>query len=407
MWKKSGIVAVVVMLLCVAVGPLAGTEASAGGGISYASLPDEVALYLNDMVFARDEVTLPGEAVRVLLPPGTYPDTLILKENGERVRNYRVTPQPADVYYSQATFRSGNSVSGGGGMAYILTWDSSNPLESRTVSLEYLMSGASWTPTYDMQVSDDVAEDGATEVNLGFFAEIQSSGLTLDGASVYLVAGRVDLSQQINQESQVMMNQYAVGYNETVDLPALGTGSVDMQHVYPLHNISVEPGDRLYANLAGSVLKARRLLVWNAAQDETVNVIYKVTNSTDIPFAQGIVRAYRDGLFLGSDYVETTPVGSEGSITVGHLPDIRVHRTASQEYKTGGDDYYQHTVTLEIHNFSENDLDLKILDRWEVRAWEFEYSLEPEREQDNLLTWTVTVRAGDQLVITYTFRTDA
>jgi hypothetical protein len=44
---------------------------SEAGGISYASLPDEAALYLNDMAFVRDTVTLPAEPVRVLLPPGT------------------------------------------------------------------------------------------------------------------------------------------------------------------------------------------------------------------------------------------------------------------------------------------------------------------------------------------------
>jgi hypothetical protein len=382
--------------------------ASAGsqklGGMLYASLPDEAALYLNDIVFVRDTVVLPAEDVRVLLPPGTYVNTLILSENGERVHTYRVTPQASEAYYSQVVFGSNARSYAAGGTAYILTWVSPSQATSeqtREVTLEYLMSGASWTPTYDMRIMGDQT------VKLAFFAEIHSSALLLDSTTVYLLAGRVDLSQQINQVSQVTMNQYAVGYaNETVSLPALGVGTVTLQHIYSLGPVDAEPGDTLYANLADAALPARRLYAWNASQDQQVNVIYKVTNSTEIPLAEGIVRTYQDGLFMGSDFVETTPVGSEGSVTVGSLPDVRVRRTESQEYH--GEvprSYYQHSVTLEIHNFSQEDLPLIALDTWSDNAWQFEYSMEPQRQQDNLLRWEVNVAAGDSLTITYQFRT--
>lgn len=408
MRKKVWLVAVMVVCSAAALALVGGRLASAGpdgsaGGISYASLPDEAALYLNDMVFARDNVVLPNEAVRVLLPPGTFPDTLILTENGARVGSYRVTPQSADVYYSQAAFRYGTDRVPAGGTAYVLTWEPPDSEdETREMRLEYLMSGGSWTPTYDMQVIDEAT------VGLAFFAEVHATGVTLDATTVYLVAGRVDLSQQVDHASQVTMNQYAVGYaNETVELPALGVGSVDVQHVYSLGELSAEPGDVVYVNLVDTAFTARRLLVWNAADDQRVNVIYKVNNETELPLAQGIVRAYQDGMFLGSDYIETTPPGSEGSVTVGSLPDVRVRRTESREYQAAGDDYYQHTVTLEIHNFSDDDLALIILDRWIAQAWAFEYSSDPERQPDNLLRWEVEVAAGESLEITYEFRTDA
>ncbi|MCD4685731.1 MAG: hypothetical protein K8S97_07330, partial [Anaerolineae bacterium] len=108
MQKKLVLGLVIVVLLGLA-GVFAQAETAVradgafGGGISYASQPDEAALYLNDMVFVRDTVVLPTEAVRVLLPPGTFPDTLILTENDVRVRNYRISPQSGEVYYSQAT----------------------------------------------------------------------------------------------------------------------------------------------------------------------------------------------------------------------------------------------------------------------------------------------------------------
>ncbi|MBN1563114.1 MAG: DUF4139 domain-containing protein [Anaerolineae bacterium] len=377
------------------------------GGISYASLPDEAALYLNDMVFARDTVVLPNETVRVLLPPGTFPDTLILTENGARVRNYRVAQQGADVYYSQANFRYGNTSSSYSGSAsYSVIWDAPDQANAdtatREIKLEYLMSGASWTPSYDMQIVNDSA------VDLAFFAEIHNTSLVLDETTLYLVAGRVDLSRQMDQVSQVTFNQMAVGYADTgtVDLPDLGVGAVDLQHIYGLGPISAEPGDYVYVNLVAEELSARRVLVWNATSEQSVNVIYKVKNDSEIPFAEGIVRNYQDKLFMGSDFIETTPPGSEGSVTVGSLPDVRVFRTESSEYHGSSDDYYIHSVELVIDNFSDNDLDLIVLDQWQEKAWQFEYSLTPERQQDNLQRWEVSIAAGESLTISYTYRTE-
>jgi hypothetical protein len=373
------------------------------GGISYASLPDEAALYLNDMVFARDSVTLPTESVRVLLPPGTFPDTLILTENGQRVRSYRMAPQASDVYFSQAAFRYGISSYGGGGTAYSLIWESQvSDAATRAITLEYLMTGASWTPTYDMQLL------GTESVRLAFFAEIRNAALVLDETTVYLVAGRVNLSQQVDQVSQVTMNQYAVGYSDqVVTLPALGVGSVDLQHVYSLGLVSAEPGDLVYANLVEDTFGARRLHVWNAAASQEVDVIYKVLNGGETPLAEGIARVYQNNLFMGSDFIETTPTGSEGSVTVGSLPDVRVRRTESQEYH--GDsrpDYYLHSVALEIQNFGQDTLDLVVLDQWLDGAWQFEFSLEAVRQQDNILRWEVSIPAGEKLTITYQFRTE-
>lgn len=405
MGLKTRFVAVVIVLALAGAGwrvSLARAGGSAGG-FSYASLPDEAALYLNDMVSVRDTVMLPGGNVRVLLPPGTFVDTLILTENDARVKTYSVTPQTGDVYYSQAAFRSGNVGYSGGGTAYILVWDS--PVadsETRQVKLDYLMSGAYWTPTYDMQILSDES------VQLAFFAQVTSSALMLDETEVTLIAGRVDLSRQVEMEDQIMMNQAAVGYNEMGATSTLGIGSVDLQHIYPLGKVSVEPGDSMYVNLVDMTLAARRLLVWNASGAAEADVIYKVKNESEQPLTQGIVRAYQNGVFLGSDYIETTPIGSEGSVTVGTLPDVRVRRAQTQEYKNPqGNDYYQNSVTLEVENFSEKDLDLVILDRWEEYAYEFEFSQEPERQPDNLLRWEVQIKAGEKLTITYSYQTDA
>lgn len=406
------VVSLVVGLILVALGAAWTTMAStparaADGGFSYTSLPDEVGLYLNDIAFVRDTVTLPVGDVRVLLPPGTFPNTLILTENGARVHSYRIAGQTAEVYYSQAVFPfSSASAYLPGGTAYTLTWESTlTGAGTREIKLEFLMTGGYWTPTYDMQILSDQS------VQLAFFAEIHSTGLLLDSAKVALLAGRVDLSQQMETISEVTFNQYAAGYarDESGAMGGAGmsVGTVDLQHIYPVGEVTAGPGDTVYLNLADASLGARRLYVWNAAAEEQVSVIYKVMNTTEIPLAEGIVRTYQDGLFMGSDFIETTPVGSEGSVTVGHLPNVRARRTESQEYRSDAlNDFYLHTVTLKLENFSEEDFPVMVLDFWLEEAWDFEFSMEAARDPNNLLRWDVTLPAGESLTITYTFRTE-
>jgi hypothetical protein len=359
------------------------------GGIYYESRPDEVALYLSDVAFVRDTVVLPTtQDTSVLLPPGTYTNTLILTENGARVHHYRISPQTDGVY---------------SGIAYVLSWETEAQGDTREVTLEYLMSGGSWSANYDMTILSD------TSVRLAFNAEIYNTGLTLEDTTVYLVAGRVDLSQQVDQVSQVTMNQYMVGYDEntSVNLPALGVGSVDLQYIYPVGTLTAEPGDTLYVNLVDSDFVARRLVVWNATTDQETDVIYKVTNNSELPWAEGVVRIYQDDLFMGSDFVETTPITSEGSITAGSLPDVRVRRTESQEYKSDVTrDYYQHNVALEVTNHGTEEITLIVFDTWNNDAWEFVFSDEPQREQDNILRWEITLAPGEARTITYQFRID-
>ena len=121
---------------CVLVGATAGaTAAAVDDAISYTSAPDRVAVFLNNVAYARDEVGLPGGVdVKIVLPQTVYPDTLVLRENGERVSNYRLnwsTGQPT------------------------IKWQSATDSELRDISMEYLLGGVSWRPTYDMWVGAD------------------------------------------------------------------------------------------------------------------------------------------------------------------------------------------------------------------------------------------------------------
>ena len=375
---------VAVITSSVLVGATAGaTSAAIDDAISYTSAPDRVAVFLNNVAYARDEVGLPGGVdVKIVLPQTVYPDTLVLRENGERVSNYRLnwsTGQPT------------------------IKWQSATDSDLRDISMEYLLGGVSWRPTYDMWVGADSDET----VGLDYFAEITDSSLELRDVETQLVAGMVDLSRPIAPAAELSANQKLAGFAEA-DMLAVSApvGQVDIQHTYDVGLLTAEPGDTIYSQLVGQELPARRLHLWNAQTDQQVTVIYKVKNESDQPFSEGVVRNYQDGLFIGSDFIELTPVGGEGSVTIGHLQDVRVKREQTQAAIDMGRFDYRYETTLTIENFTETTVHMDVVDYLPPHAEELQASIEPQLEPGNLMRWPISVEPGDEMTVTYEYLVD-
>ncbi|MCL4251405.1 MAG: hypothetical protein KJ065_24855, partial [Anaerolineae bacterium] len=162
----------------------------------------------------------------------------------------------------------------------------------------------------------------------------------------------------------------------------------------------------LYDQLFCGNLPARRLLLWNAPSDRQVATIYKVENASGVPLTEGIVRSYQADLFVGSDFIEFTPVGSEGSVTVGGLQDVRVDRVETVTYhdEWPSDQDTLHEITLTMSSFSTDAIALEVVDFYPPGASKFEFSAVPEFEPGNLLRWQVNVPAGETVEIVYSFR---
>lgn len=368
------------------------TAAAAGDQISYTSTPDQVAIFMNGIAYAHDSLSLPmGVDARVVLPDSVFADTLVLREDGQRVARYRLdrsTGSPAVEWQSTPD----TADTGDDGL--------------REVTLEYLIAGVGWSPTYDMWLAAD------TDETVGFdaFAEISNGALPMEDVATRLVAGRVDPTQMVDAVSQITANQYIAGYEDPLAAPvapaAAPTGSMDIQHVYDVGMVSAEPGDTVYLGLFDGSLPARRLHLWNAQTDDQVSVIYKVRNDSDMPFAEGIVRSYQDDLFIGSDFMELTPVGGEGSITAGYLPDVRVSRAESRAALSTGGFGYTDEVELTITNLATAPVELEVVDQLPPEAQALQATVEPERTAGNLLRWQVTVEPSSTLVLRYDYKVE-
>jgi hypothetical protein len=373
--KKAAVSILMALVLMLALSPARASEQ-----VTYLSQPEQATIFLNNVAFVHDALTLGGNAaVQIILPDQIFQDTLILRENGERVPDY--------------------SISRASGKVTLQVPPSS--AATRNLTLDYLASGLSWKPDYDMQFSE-----GSSNVDLAFFAEIDNSAFTLDNVEVTLAAGRVDTTQQVDQNAAITANQYIAGYDTSGTGGQLVPGAVTIQHQYTLGKVTAAPGDTLYTKVLAKTFPARRVLLWNAQTDQRVSVIYKVKNDSDMALAEGIVRSYQDNLFVGSDFIEFTPEGSEGSVTVGSLPDVRVNRSESLSavQRVFGNADTQHQVTLTMSNFGSTDVQIEVVDTWNAEAVDFAFSQEPQRDAGNLFRWTVTIPAGQTVTITYEFK---
>ena len=350
--------------------------------ISYTSQPDRLAVFLNDIAYAQDAVQLPGGIdVRVVLPDSVLPDTIILREDGERVPEYRVDRSTLPI---------------------ALEWQSSAESALREVTLDYLLGGVGWRPTYDMALGADTD----TTVGFDYIAQIVDGSLRLEDVETRLVAGQVNLTGPIAPMAELSANQALVGYDTAAAPLPTSTGQVDIQHVYDIGTISAEPGDTVFRQLVSETLPARRVHLWNAPTDTQVTVIYKVENTSDQPFADGIVRAYQGGLFIGSDPIELTPVGSEGSVTVGHLQDVRVKRESTQTAIATGRFDYRVNAKLTVSNFMPDTVHLEIVDYRPPEAEMLQASMEPQQEPGNVMRWEVSVEPDSEVVIDYHYLVD-
>jgi hypothetical protein len=347
--------------------------------LTYFSQPQRLAVFMNNIALGQDQITLPAESdLEVALPPQVLADTLLVRADDQPLALYRLRFE---------------------GDGYRLSIPPSD--QERQLSFSYLMSGISWRPLYNLWISP--TDTG--QVRLELSMELQNTAFDLVETQVTLVAGRVDSAQVLDQAQTMSANQMLVDYEASAG--ELGTGPVSIQHLYELGPISAALNETVVLNQVAQDFPARRVILWNAQSDTKVSLIYKVQNNSALPWPDGVVRTYQDGLFVGADAIETTPIGGEGSVTAGGLENIRVARdetSTRQDFGIRGmETTYQ--VSLSLTNFSQETVTVEVVDYWNPDGEAFQFSSEPERAPNNLLRWVVTLPANETVTLEYQYTT--
>jgi hypothetical protein len=351
--------------------------------VLYVTQPDELTIFLNGVAYVRDEVVVAGGSdVSIALPGNLFEETLMVREGDNDVVTYTI-----------------NATSG----ARALHLPAAETGGVRTLTLEYLASGISWQPSYRMSLSS-AADD---TVDFSYYAAIRNDAFELSDAAVRLAAGRVDAYQAVQATSTgLSMNQMFTDQTVVANVGLATTGSVTIQHTYDIGTLSTSPGDTTYTKILEETFSIRRILLWNAASSLDVSVIYKVLNSSAVPLTEGVVRNTSDGLFIGSDGIEFTPIGSEGSVTVGSAREMRVERAetiTAISPRVFTENNQRHDVTLTLTNFGSEAVTVEVVDQYPTDAQAFVFSVAPIEEGGNILRWIVEVPAGETVTITYQF----
>ena len=351
----------------------------------YESSPKEAVIYNGNTALIKDMLTLYAEKkVSVLLPASVILESLTVYDNSAAVKSF--------------FFDTSNQ----GGL-YKLNWQSNSP-GKRNVELNYLINGINWKPAYNMNIMDD------TKVDFSYNVIITNNALDLKDVILKLVSGLIGSENNNDQRYNYNMNmtQSALpdtGYSSSVT----GSERVNAYYTYDLGSQTINRGGITSINLVTKNLSCTKYIVWDTRKGQRVDVIYKVLNDCDKPFAEGLVRIYQQDLYMGSDYVEWTPPGSKGSITMGGLSDIRVKKTVSieEDPEKRGTKEYHHKITLEINNFDSKDLKLKVIDMKYPDRTEVKYDTSPSEEVGKTVTWEITVPAKENKKINYEFYSDS
>ena len=178
--------------------------------------------------------------------------------------------------------------------------------------------------------------------------------------------------------------------------PEAPAGTVNIQYIYTIGQITAKPGETVFTRMLESSLPIHLVHEWTTNTEEQARNIYLVTNDSELLFAEGKVRAYREGIFVGGDTLALTPIGSESRVRVGYLQTVRVKRSEKETTLSRDAEHrLQHNVTLKISNFGEKRVTMDVIDRHWPNAVDFSFISEPEHQGGNRLRWTITLGRRD------------
>lgn len=370
----------------------------------YESRPKDLIIYEGNVAYAKDTLKIyPQDLVRVLLPSTIITRTVNIVDGKEKIGSFNFISLESATSSPESRLISSRQQ----GNFPVLQWRS-KALSPQNVFLSYLLSGISWSPSYALNILAD------NKVLLRYNVAITNTVLSLSEVNVRLVSGMVGRIQEAEQAYRRSMTEAQRAYSdferpaEIAALPTVGAMRINAYYTYDLGQIrNLEKGMN-YVTLLDQELDAEKEFVWVTSAGERVDVIYTVQNSTKQPFAAGLVEAYQDGIYMGSDAIEWTPSGSKGHVTIGGAVDIQVKKTVNitkipERRQT---DEFHHEVELKTDNFSQKDIKLKIIDFKYPDCVDISFSLKPTEEEAQTYMWQIELKAGDSRIIKYDFYSD-
>jgi hypothetical protein len=288
------------------------------------------------------------------------------------------------------------------------------PAAGKTITLCYLSKGMVWVPSYMVNLSEadkasisaqalifnEICDSNETEIQLitGFpnlgFADIITPMARQENIAQFLQSILRNHSSVMNAGvlSNVMMQARESNYKYEADmaipdygLPASGMAAEDL-FLYPLKNVKLSKGQVSYYPLFTESLNCTHIYQWdipdyinqfdqyynqqrNAKEpQEIVWHSLRMENSTKIPWTTAPAEIIKDGVIIGQDKINYTPVNGKTTLKITQALEIKAEQNEIETQrqreaaKFYGNSYDLITITgkLAIANFKDQAVNLEI-----------------------------------------------
>ena len=256
---------------------------------------------------------------------------------------------------------------------------------SKTITLQYLARGLSWSAHYRALLGD-----GTLEL-VGTATLTNDTGLTFSGAEVELIAGEV--------YAPAPEAAYEVRALAAAPPPPAAASPAGGYHRYSLPGpVDVRPGTVLVP-LASAALPYSRVYRFQGGAVETV---IRFRNSAQ-PLPAGEISFYEEdgSLFVGAASIGHTPVGEEVELAIGAAFDLTGERVQVSHVRLA-EDLYRDTYRITLRSAKDVPVTVEVLESL-TGSWAITHSSLPYEVVDaHTVRFLVSVPAGGEAEVSYT-----
>lgn len=306
------------------------------------------------------------------------------------------------------------------------------------VELTYLVSQASWEPTYDVRLAPD-----GKQAELVYRALVrQKTGEDWPGVKLSLSTAKPEVGGappelfpwhiQFYEPPRPIPYAARAGKGREMmtmaPAPAPEAAQDQIEEALPvpaqfeegltsvLFNVATPVDVPADGTQAGSVIAVEKVPV--SAQYVTipkysprVHLKSEVTNNTPYPLLAGSVNIFNGDVFTGKSYLKTVASGEKFDLFFGSDDQIKVKRVSDRIARKGGllgDSSITYHVSVELENFKKIPVTVSLMDQLplagnaEIKVKLEDASPRPdEQKEDGTLVWKLNLAAGEKKKVTY------
>lgn len=295
-----------------------------------------------------------------------------------------------------------------------LIWLIDNPMEGvQRIEARYLTRGINWKTNYILVLND---KDDRADLS-GWVSIDNRSGATFRNARLKLVAGDVNLVEEVIQMKQILRAPMAEA------TPQFAEQELFEYHIYTLERpINIKDNQTkqislLFANNISTkkeyVLKGSQYyykskygeIVTNQKVAVFVEFLNNKENNLGIPLPKGIMRVYKydhdNSLqFIGENTIDHTPKNEKIRIRLGDAFDVVASKKQTDWLKIT-DKVYEAAFEIKIKNRKEEDIIVKVIEPlpgdWRILQSSHDF----KKIDANTISTEIPIGKGKEVKLTY------